>query len=428
MLTAILEEKSHDKLALDILEASKWAKAIEWRFDRGVSYCPELRKLPSIFKILPSQVELVAHTPEFVDIDHADLPRLLPKVRALSPKTKIITSYHNFEAMPDDLNALYKRLKALGGDEVKIAATPQSSCDALKLITFVKPDLTVVPMGRWGVFARLLAPICGQKRSYALVKPSTLSQVGLMTFDEMESIYHRSRLSKKTKLFALIGSPLEQSFSHIAHNAYFRQEGIDALFVKIEVKPDELDDFMTYLPLFEGLAVTIPHKMKVGNYLKKGHPSTAINTIFRGEGENTDGRAALDAIEERVVVRDKKVVIFGAGGCARAIAYEATLRGAQVTMLGRSVLKDIERLDGDILVNATPCGMAPYIGQSPIPLKLIQSHHLLFEAVARPKVTPFIRRGLDLHCSVVYGEEMFERQAAFQRAIWRQSRRAPERV
>ena len=209
-------------------------------------------------------------------------------------------------------------------------------------------------------------------------------------------------ITGKTSVFGIIGDPVEHSLSPAMHNAAFEKLCLDNIYVPFLVKAEELEDAIkgAHAMGIKGLNVTIPHKTEVINYLDYLDIAAgligAVNTIEFGEngaiGHNTDGIGAIRAIEEITSVKNKKFMILGAGGAARAVSFQLFLSGAKsLTISNRTVekaevLRDdlVEKLDNDvkvidmgfeleqelkdtdILINTTPIGMYPNINQKPL--------------------------------------------------------------
>lgn len=144
----------------------------------------------------------------------------------------------------------------------------------------------------------------------------------------------------------------------------------------------------------------------------------AVNTILVKEGRwigfNTDGKGALNAIEEKVSVKDKKILTQGAGGTARAIIFEAKKRGATVFVSNRTALKalalskrfSIEVYDDktfcDIFINATPVGMTTEKAL-PIPVGC----RYLLDTVYNPHETALIKAAKERGVVPIFGRDMF---------------------
>ena len=201
-----------------------------------------------------------------------------------------------------------------------------------------------------------------------------------------------------TNIVGLIGHPVEHSFSPPMHNAAFDALNLDYAYVAFDVNPNELGmaiDGAKALNI-KGFNVTIPHKIDVINYLDEVDEVAgligAVNTIdFKSmKGYNTDGIGAIKAIEEVTTVKDKNVVVAGAGGASRAISFYIAKYGANsLTILNRNADKAkslasdvsgselIENVksdsiseinsyltDADILIDTTPLGMDPHIDET----------------------------------------------------------------
>jgi len=128
---------------------------------------------------------------------------------------------------------------------------------------------------------------------------------------------------------------------------FFKKRNVNAVYVKMSVHPEELAEFISLAKLsgIKGVSVTIPLKEKILPFLDQLEISTkeigATNTLsFKNESIhaiNTDGFGTLNAIEKRMTVKGKTVVLLGAGGAARSIAFEAKSRGAKLFILNRTL-------------------------------------------------------------------------------------------
>jgi 3-dehydroquinate dehydratase/shikimate dehydrogenase len=381
---------------------------------------------------------LLALEPPFFDLEYDMNPRFLHEVIKKHPKTKFIISYHNFQEIPTDLDGIYRSMQEYAAFSYKIAAMAHSTNDALKMLLFVKkyPKTSAICMGEKGEFARVLGPIAGNLIDYASIDSEERTGPGQLTFSELVDIYRYPSLNENTSIYGLIGDPVEKSPGHLYHNAVFRERHLNAVYVKMNVKPEELSEF---IPLatkigIRGLSVTIPLKEKILPFLDEIEPAAkqigAVNTLLFKNGQiigtNTDGLGALDAIEKKTPVRGKKVVLLGAGGAARGIAFEAKVRGADVLILNRTVQRAKELAadlgceaggldevpnDYDILINCSPDPM-------PIDPKKIRPNTLAMDIVYFPRETDFLKEASLKKCQIVYGEEMFLNQAARQTAFW----------
>lgn len=310
-----------------------------------------------------------------------------------------IIAYHNFEGMPDDLEAVLAELKKQGEAQYyKIAAVAHSTLDALRMLIFARkhPNVIGIAMGDKGLITRLFAPI-----TYAFVH--TPNAPGQVSLDTLLNLYHIRKLSQKTPLYAVIGDPIEQSPGHIFHNNYLQGHGV---YVKLHVTSEELGEairLMKQLP-FRGISVTMPHKVAILPYLDQieNKEIGAINTIdIRGGqwiGYNTDGPAVLSLLGD---VYGKKITILGAGGSAMAIAYTLTKASAIVTLANRTPEKARALAlrygcrGGGLELAHEPCDLL--INTLPVHLPQFQPH---------------------LDIQLPQGMKMYELQAELQRKIW----------
>lgn len=384
-----------------------------------------------------------ALNPAFVDIESHIDRSFLENFRRNHPHTKIILSYHDFEGMSFSLVELYDQMSEIPAHFYKIALTPKNTNDALRLLSWAKQHagkIIVIGMGSYGQITRILAPIFGIPMTYASLNNSQITAPGQLTASTLIEQYHYRSLSPKTSLYGLIGDPVDLSVSDVSHNQMFLALKLDAIYVKMPVKEEELIEFISLAKKLDikGLSVTMPLKEKIIPFLDQidsmAKKIGAVNTLHFKEGKvtgyNTDGVGALDAIEKQIKVSGQRVVILGAGGAAKAIAYEATERGAKITLINRNVEKafnmaqeirahllsmnemSILAVEGyDILINCTPNPM-------PISSEHIRKKAVIMDIRTKPKTTPFIEAALKKGCPVVYGYEMFIEQALGQFKIW----------
>ena len=154
-------------------------------------------------------------------------------------------------------------------------------------------------------------------------------------------------LNFKQELTAAFGQPISENPTQVMVEAAYRHHKLDWRYLTIEVGPDDLEEAVRGAKVmgFQGFNCTIPHKVKVIEYLDDLGESAslmgAVNCVVRRDGkwigENTDGKGFVSSLQELTDPKGKKVVIFGAGGAARAISVEVALAGAsQITIVNRS--------------------------------------------------------------------------------------------
>ena len=254
-----------------------------------------------------------------------------------------------------------------------------------------------------------------------------------------------------TNVVGLIGHPVEHSFSPPMHNAAFNKLNMDYVYTAFDVNPNDLKTAIVGADALniKGFNVTIPHKIEVMKYLNEIDEVAkligAVNTIdFKNlKGYNTDGIGAIKAIGEVTNVKNKNVVIAGAGGASRAISFYLAKYGVdQLTILNRNVEKaqklandvlnselidnvesdsinNMNLSDADILINTTPVGMHPNVDDVPITLAGDMHDNLVvFDAVYNPNETGLLKQAIEAGAKPVYGIKMLLYQGAESFEIW----------
>jgi shikimate dehydrogenase len=262
-------------------------------------------------------------------------------------------------------------------------------------------------------------------------------------------------INAKTRICAIIGNPVEHSLSPVMHNAAFRKLGFNFVYVAFKVTKNELKDAilgMRSLGL-QGLNVTMPHKNAVIKYLdeidSKAKAIGAVNTILNAKGKlvgyNTDGKGAMVALQKNgISTEEKRMLLLGAGGAAKAIAFQAVQEVEELVIVNRTiekaeqlaellwkkfskkvkcrilsaeVLKE-EMETTDILVNATSVSMYPNINQSPVPSDLLHSNLCVMDIIYNPLETKLVKDAKAVGAKVVSGLEMLLYQGAIAFEIW----------
>jgi len=277
-----------------------------------------------------------------------------------------------------------------------------------------------------------------------------------------------------TKVIGLIGNPIEHSFSPAMFNAAFKAMDMNYVYVPFKVEKKDLKNAIRGAKAFgiKGLNVTIPHKQKVINELDKfdimANLIGAVNTIDfnngKSKGYNTDCVGAIRAIKEATNIEDRNVVIVGAGGAARAIAFQIAIEKANnLTIINRSPKKaknlayNIETLlstdftenskldniaidfsnitlnfdygglndlpkclkDTDILIDTSPIGMHPNVNEEPIATsEILHSDMIVNDIVYNPLETALIKEAKKVNAITITGDKMLLYQGAENFKIW----------
>jgi shikimate dehydrogenase len=259
-------------------------------------------------------------------------------------------------------------------------------------------------------------------------------------------------IAPPTRICAVIGNPVAHSLSPAIHNAAFEALGLDYVYLAFKVENvKEAMEKVRATENFRGLSVTIPHKIEALKYMDEiaevDRAIGSINTVIHEQnkliGRGTDGPSALKALADAGVdLENKTVLMLGAGGAARAIAFPltGTLKLRQLSMLdinetllqqlrgdlqrGTSTPITAEPLTGpslakamvaaDVVIHCTSVGMHPREDASLVPPELFRPEQVVFDIVYTPLETRLLAEARRRGCTVIRGSEMFINQAALQ--------------
>ena len=256
-------------------------------------------------------------------------------------------------------------------------------------------------------------------------------------------------ISGTTKLFVIFAHPAEQVRAPTLFNKKFEELGIDSVMIPIDVPPSHLKDCvysMRGIKNLRGGVVTIPHKVEIAKLCDKlgagGKATGAVNAIrFEKEGilhgDNFDGIGFVAGLKDYGhSLKDKKILIVGAGGASRALAVELisepikslnitnrsfekakkvvqTLKSVRQTDKINAIEKEhIEYAEYDLVINATSLGMK---SDDPLPFPIISLRPdcVVCDIIMKPEETKLLsaakRSGIKVH----YGKHMLDYQISF---------------
>ena len=150
------------------------------------------------------------------------------------------------------------------------------------------------------------------------------------------------KIDGHSKIYALLGHPVEHTASCAMHNAAFEALGISACYIALDVEANYLKEALAAIRVLNiaGVNITIPHKQTCMKYLDKIDTKAknigAVNTIINKNGKligyNTDADGFIDSLkfDAAFTVKNKSIFIMGAGGAARAIAFSLADKNPEV--------------------------------------------------------------------------------------------------
>ncbi len=377
---------------------------------------------------------------EYIDVEHGFEERIVARKR-----TQLISSFHDFHGFPSNLEELVAAVNRAGSDVTKVAvvAADARACVALyRLLLRAEKPMIAIGMGEGGASSRVLSLKYGAYLTYASLNEAVAP--GQISLDEMVGLYRAKEISGSTAVYGVVARPVGHSLSPVMHNAAFADAGLDAVYVPFFLlkNPAGFARSMAELGAL-GFSVTIPHKVAAMNAVDEIEPLArrigAVNTlVVKGKrllGANTDAAAAISSIERASGdLRGKGVLLLGAGGAARAIAFALASRGARLTVAnrteerGRALAKEtrasfvsmseLRRTPFEVLVNATSVGMRPKTDETPIRQGLIPGGSVVFDAVYNPLRTRLLREASERGAKTVDGLDMFVDQGAAQFRMW----------
>ncbi|MDD3245786.1 MAG: shikimate dehydrogenase [Methanosarcina sp.] len=258
------------------------------------------------------------------------------------------------------------------------------------------------------------------------------------------------------RVFGVFGDPIGHSLSPAMHNTAFSALGMDCVYHAFRVSPEKLEKALLGAEAmgFGGLNLTVPLKEEA---LKldfiKPDPLTkkigAVNTVVFGKtgeirGYNTDGLGARQALQNAAVeIEGSRVVVAGAGGAARAVAFQLAADGAEITIINRTEERAVELArdvsaaalpgkisvtglsglkellkDADILINTTTLGMRPNIDTTIATAEELHSDLTVFDIVYNPLETRLLKEARAAGAKTVSGVLMLVYQGAEAFKLW----------
>ena len=262
------------------------------------------------------------------------------------------------------------------------------------------------------------------------------------------------QLNFKQELTACLGKPVAENPTQAMVEAAYRHHGLDWRYLTIEVDPADLGDAVRGARAmgFRGFNCTIPHKVAVIEHLDSLGESAAlmraVNCVVRRDdlliGENTDGKGFVTALRQLTDPAGKRIVMFGAGGAARAIGVELALAGAaHITIVNRTAAKanDIAKLlrlkttaeaEGielagvykvpagtDVVVNATSIGLYPDVdARLAVDMSSLAPEMVVADVIPNPPQTHLLKSAAERGCRTIDGLGMLVNQGVIGIEHW----------
>lgn len=251
------------------------------------------------------------------------------------------------------------------------------------------------------------------------------------------------QIDGNTRLIGFFGSTYKTSKMYAMYNAAIQTLGLNFIYIPFAV--GNLQQAVVGIRELgvAAIGITIPYKIDIMHYLDEvdhdaqriGAVNVVVNDNGRLIGRNTDGKGALRALLEKTMVQQKRILLLGAGGAARAIAFALSDAGAHLVILNRTSAKaqelatavsdtttygSLDQLsaivnDCNVIINTTSVGMAntPEAGQSLVPAHLLRPDMTVMDIVTNPRETPLLQAAQSAGCAIVYGYRMLLWQGVY---------------
>ncbi len=346
----------------------------------------------------------------------------------------VIGSYHDYESTPES-GKIASILNSMDADIRKGAFKVNNLRDLVSIAdaaSSVKGKHVLLGMGPLGTVTRIRQDVLGNEFSFGYVGEPTAP--GQLSVDEM------LRLGDNCMLLGVLGNPLSKSRSPAMHNAALEEAGINGIYIPFET--DDIDQVEEVMRIYDirGMNVTIPYKTEIMDHLDRVDRDAsaigAVNTVVNDGGVLTGYNTDVTGIGKALDVagfdaEDRRILIMGSGGAARACAHFMIKHNADITVTGRNrgTGEELAKEFGasyrppssvsvkmyDLVVNCTPVGMysdGPY----PINISAITKEQAVFDMVYSD--TPLTREALSKGCRVAYGADMLAGQGAESFRLW----------
>lgn len=262
-------------------------------------------------------------------------------------------------------------------------------------------------------------------------------------------------VSGRTKIYAILGDPVEHSLSPVIHNAAFKEKKIDNVFIALKTNLENLECAMSFIRTFDikGLSITMPLKEAVVEYLDKLSPEAeligAVNCIVNDNGVltgyNTDSQGFGLSLKKNMI-KPETAFVLGAGGVAKAIATSLALNNTKSIYITNRHMERAKALaerikarssvdinviewskdrwkdyikSSDLIINATSVGMNNKGDLSDmIPWESIQPHTVIYESIYSPFKTRFLKKAEEYQLKTIMGTELLLYQAVVAFELW----------
>lgn len=240
------------------------------------------------------------------------------------------------------------------------------------------------------------------------------------------------KINGETKLIGFFGSTFKTSKMYTMYNTVFEKMNLNFVYVPFDVSDIKKGVEAIRNLGIHAVGVTIPFKISIMEHLngldEDAKRIGAVNVVLNKDGKliggNTDGKGGVKALKEKTEIKGKKIILLGAGGAARSLAFAIKDEGGELTVINRTIseaeelakaagcrfgrLKKLSELlpTTEILINSTSVGMTPNIGQSLVDKKLLHQSLTVMDIVSNPRETKLLKEARVVGCQIVFADRM----------------------
>jgi len=394
--------------------------------------------------------QAMSYSADYVDVEMSWGDRFIEAFLARKSRTRVIVSHHNFQKTPLNLGVLYEKMRGTGAHIIKIATMAEDIGDNRRIFDLVsrarKDHQKVIAfcMGERGQISRILSSKVGGFLTYASLTSEEVTAPGQLSVDDLTKVFRVDSINARTKVFGLVGNPVSQSRGFFFHNAVFRRENVNAVYLNFLI--DDLPNFLAaFRHELRGFSVTMPFKENIVPLLdslsEEAVKLKAVNTVLIRKGMlhglNTDLPAIVTLLKRKRKLGGKRVVVLGTGGTSKTMAVAAISNGCETIVVGRSPEKaeklarelgcswtSFEKLgaaEADIIMNGTPVGMHPESDPVLVPKRILKKGMIVLDAVYQSRKTRFVVDAEAAGCEIITGIELFRKQALLQSRLFLQN-------
>lgn len=258
-----------------------------------------------------------------------------------------------------------------------------------------------------------------------------------------------------TEIYCLIGHPISKSLSPVIHNSFYNINNLNNIYIAFDIEKEKLKKAIDSFKILniKGFNVTLPHKINIIEYLddisKEAKFMDAVNTVSNKNGRligyNTDGMGFLKSMNmEGIDLKDRNILVLGAGGVANAISISVATEGAKKIFICNRTVSKAERLadkigrffpnvlvefrslalegvpkdEIDMVINCTSIGMYPDTDKSPIDFTGFPKKLVVYDTIYKPQKTKFMKLAEKKGYHIIGGLSMLINQALYSQKIW----------